>query len=149
MAARDRREMHRRLERLLTHLLKWQYQPSRRQIGHIWRSTIRNRRDELLGLFEQSPAFEPQASEAIHKSYGGARIDTADKTRAAPWQPFLSCSVDGNPGFDPDFWPGAPSDILPRRVVDESESWTEADLQEFTQASWQHIDQHLEDEAYG
>jgi hypothetical protein len=41
------------------------------------------------------------------------------------------------------------NDIPPQSVVDASESWTEGDLQEFTQASWQHIDQHLEDEAYG
>jgi hypothetical protein len=38
-------------------------------------------------------------------------------------------------------------DIPPQSVVDESETWTEADLQEFTQASWQHSDPHLEDEA--
>jgi hypothetical protein len=41
------------------------------------------------------------------------------------------------------------NDIPPQSVVDESASWTEADLQECTPASWQHIDQHLEDEAYG
>ena len=41
------------------------------------------------------------------------------------------------------------NDIPPQSVVDDSESWTEVDLQEFTQASWQHLDQHLEDEAYG
>ena len=41
------------------------------------------------------------------------------------------------------------NDIPPQSVVDASESWTEADLQEFTQTSWQHIDQHLEDETYG
>jgi protoheme ferro-lyase len=41
------------------------------------------------------------------------------------------------------------NDIPPQSVVDDSESWAEEDLQEFTQASWQHIDQHLEDEAYG
>jgi hypothetical protein len=41
------------------------------------------------------------------------------------------------------------NDIPPQSVVDESASWTEADLQEFTQASWQHLDQHLEDETYG
>jgi hypothetical protein len=41
------------------------------------------------------------------------------------------------------------NDIPPQSVVDDSESWTEEDLQAFTQASWQHIDQHLEDEAYG
>jgi hypothetical protein len=41
------------------------------------------------------------------------------------------------------------NDIPPQSVVDDNESWTEEDLQEFTQASWQHIDQHLEDETYG
>jgi hypothetical protein len=40
------------------------------------------------------------------------------------------------------------NDIPPQSVVDESESWTEADLQEFTQASWQQLDQQLEDETY-
>jgi hypothetical protein len=41
------------------------------------------------------------------------------------------------------------NDIPPQSVVDDRESWTEADLQEFTQAGWRHIDQQLEDEAYG
>jgi hypothetical protein len=41
------------------------------------------------------------------------------------------------------------NDIPPQSVVDESASWTEADLQEFTQASWQQLDQQLEDETYG
>ena len=35
--------------------------------------------------------------------------------------------------------------IPPQSVVDDSESWTEEDLQEFTQGSWEHIDQRLED----
>ena len=41
------------------------------------------------------------------------------------------------------------NDIPPQSVVDDSESRTEEDPQEFTQAGWQHLDQHLEDEAYG
>ncbi|MDH3600826.1 MAG: hypothetical protein OEU26_14455 [Candidatus Tectomicrobia bacterium] len=36
------------------------------------------------------------------------------------------------------------NDIPPQSVVDVSESWTEEDLQEFTQASWQYIDEGLE-----
>ena len=40
------------------------------------------------------------------------------------------------------------NDIPPQSVVDASESWTEEDLQEFTQGSWEYIDQHLEDEAH-
>jgi hypothetical protein len=41
------------------------------------------------------------------------------------------------------------NDIPPQSVVDDRESWTEVDLQEFTQAGWRHLDQQLEDEAYG
>ena len=41
------------------------------------------------------------------------------------------------------------NDIPPQSVVDDRESWTEVDLQEFTRASWRHINQHLEDEADG
>jgi len=37
-------------------------------------------------------------------------------------------------------------DIPPQSVVDDRERWTEVGRQEFTQAGWQHIDQHLEDE---
>jgi hypothetical protein len=38
------------------------------------------------------------------------------------------------------------NDISPQSVVDASESWSEEDLQDFAQASWQHIDQNLDDE---
>jgi hypothetical protein len=40
------------------------------------------------------------------------------------------------------------NDIPPQSVIDANESWTEADLQEFTQGSWAHIDQRLEDEEH-
>ena len=40
------------------------------------------------------------------------------------------------------------NDIPPQSVVDVSESWTEADLQEFTQGSWEQINQRLEDEEH-
>jgi hypothetical protein len=40
------------------------------------------------------------------------------------------------------------NDIPPQSVVDDSESWTEEDLQDFTQGSWKYIDQHLEDEEH-
>ena len=37
----QQRELSSRLDVLLMHLLKWQYQPERRQTGHSWRGTIR------------------------------------------------------------------------------------------------------------
>ena len=68
--------------------------------GHSWRSTIRNQRDELLGLFEQSPAL------------GRGPLRPSTKATMAPaWMPQirpgcpgnLSCrvSVDGSPGSRP------------------------------------------------
>lgn len=41
------------------------------------------------------------------------------------------------------------NDIPPQSVVDASESWSDEDLQDFAQASWQQIDQRLEDEEHG
>lgn len=38
------------------------------------------------------------------------------------------------------------NDIPPQSVVDASDSWSEDDLQDFAQASWQHIDQNLDNE---
>ena len=36
------------------------------------------------------------------------------------------------------------NDIASPSVVDDSDSWTDDDLQDFTQMSWQHINEHLE-----
>ena len=38
------------------------------------------------------------------------------------------------------------NDIVPSSEVDDSDSWTEHDLQDFTQMSWQSVDQLLESE---
>jgi hypothetical protein len=38
------------------------------------------------------------------------------------------------------------NDIPPQSVVDYSETWTDDDLHEFSNAGWVHIDQCLEDE---
>jgi hypothetical protein len=45
MAIRDRREVTSRLRVLLTHLLKWKFQPERRTRG--WHGTILTQRDDL------------------------------------------------------------------------------------------------------
>lgn len=93
LGARDHRELRRRLQRLATHLLKWQYQASGRQTGHSWRSTIRTQRDEIAALLEQSPSLRRTVPEALHGRYRRAREDASDQTRlpltifpeACPW----------------------------------------------------------------
>jgi hypothetical protein len=48
MARRDRREVESRLRVLITHRLKWEYQPARR--SRSWLVTIEQQRQELVGL---------------------------------------------------------------------------------------------------
>src|SRR5689334_1246057 len=52
------RELYSRYRILLTHLLKWQYQPAQRTPS--WRITIRNQRDELARLLKISPGLKPK-----------------------------------------------------------------------------------------
>src|SRR5215510_6282384 len=41
------------LKNLVMHLLTWHYQPSGRQIGHSWRSSIHNARDDIAVILER------------------------------------------------------------------------------------------------
>jgi hypothetical protein len=103
--ARDHRELRRRLQRLVTHLLKWQYQPSRRQTGHSWRSTIQTQRQEIADLLEQSPSLRLIVPDALSPRYALARDHASAQTRlplttfpeTCPWTPEQI--------LDTDFWP--------------------------------------------
>ena len=105
LGARDHRELRRRLQRLVTHLLKWQYQPSRRQTGYSWRSTIRMQRQEIADILEQSPALRRTVPDALRARYALAREHASAQTRlpldtfpeTCPWAP--------EQVLDTDFWP--------------------------------------------
>ena len=51
----EQRELASRMAVLLTHLLKWQYQPERR--GNSWRRTIREQRKGLAKRLEKTPSL--------------------------------------------------------------------------------------------
>ena|SRR2546425_3265475 len=105
LGVRDHRELRRRLQRLVTHLLKWQYQPAGRQTGHSWRSTIRTQRQEIADLLEQSPSLCRTVPEALRTRYALAREHASDQTHlplatfpeTCPWTPAQV--------LDADFWP--------------------------------------------
>jgi hypothetical protein len=77
MAKRDRREVFSRLVVLLTHLLKWEYQPDRR--SGSWRGTIREQRRELKQLLE-SRTLRSHAEAVLADAYAEARRQAADET---------------------------------------------------------------------
>jgi hypothetical protein len=80
MAKRDRREVFSRLTTLLTHLLKWEYQPRKR--SRSWETTIRIQRDDLQDLLE-SKTLRNHALEELPKAYARAVTYAAGETGLA------------------------------------------------------------------
>jgi hypothetical protein len=75
----EKRELRSRLQVLLMHLLKWQYQPQRR--SHSWQSTITEQRIQLAGLLQDSPSLKPHLEEIFEDCYQAARQMEATETQ--------------------------------------------------------------------
>ena len=78
MGSRERRELANRLTVLLTHLLKWQFQPSRQ--GASWTLTIRVQRMDIADLLNDEPGLIPEIPQAFEKAYRKARLLAANET---------------------------------------------------------------------
>ncbi|MBD2695110.1 DUF29 domain-containing protein [Anabaena catenula] len=63
----DQRELKSRLEVLLQHLLKWQYQPSMR--SGSWQNTIAEQRNRIEDLLQDSPSLNPYLEEVLADCY--------------------------------------------------------------------------------
>ena len=57
----EQRELANRMAVLLTHLLKWQFQPERQ--GSSWKRTIREQRRGLEARLEETPSLRAKLSE--------------------------------------------------------------------------------------
>ncbi len=81
MGKRDRRTVESRLEVLLAHLLKWQYQPERR--SGSWRATIRTQRSRLELTLRDSPSLRAEVPAMVSRRYVKAVALAADQTGIA------------------------------------------------------------------
>jgi len=75
----EKRELRSRLQVLLMHLLKWQYQSQKR--SHSWQSTITEQRIHLTGLLRDSPSLKPHLEEIFEDCYQDARQMAAIETQ--------------------------------------------------------------------
>jgi hypothetical protein len=75
MGKRERRSLFSRTERLIEHLLKWQYQPDRR--GGSWRRTIVMQRQGIARLLAENPSFRITLGEVVAEAYRSAAQITA------------------------------------------------------------------------
>jgi Domain of unknown function DUF29 len=80
MAKRDRREVFSRLVVLLSHLLKWEYQPEGRSLP--WRGAILEQQRELRQLLE-SGTLRNHAAAVFADAYADARKQAAADTGLA------------------------------------------------------------------
>jgi hypothetical protein len=105
LGKRDRRELEHRLEVLLMHLLKWRYQPERRERSRSWRSTIREQRRRLTRLLQDSPSLRSEASALLDDGYPYARGKALDETRLPPETLPSTCPWTAVQVLDDEFWP--------------------------------------------
>jgi hypothetical protein len=67
LGKQQRQELRNRLEVLLEHLLKWQYQPEGR--SKSWFYTIREQRQKIQRHLKENPSLKPYLAEAIEIGY--------------------------------------------------------------------------------
>lgn len=81
LAKRDRRSLRSHLQVLMHHLLKWQAQPDNRSSN--WEGSIRNARDEIQGILEDSPSLWNELLQDLRGVYQKARLYAAKDTGLA------------------------------------------------------------------
>lgn len=92
MGRSERRALESRLKVLLTHLLKWQHQPSHR--GRSWMLTIKEQRRSLAHLLKANPSLRNHLDDLLQDAYelailAAARETGLDETvfpQICPWQ---------------------------------------------------------------
>lgn len=73
----EKKELRSRMQVLLVHLLKWTYQANLR--GPSWRRTIRDQREEIVNVVDDSPSLRPYLETALSRSYLGATLKAAEE----------------------------------------------------------------------
>jgi len=103
MGRGERKELASRLEVLLTHLLKWRFQPARR--GNSWRSTIKEQRKRIADHVAENPSLLASLEEIFAKAYGYA-VDAAERETGLDANTFpTECPWTFAETINEDFWP--------------------------------------------
>lgn len=103
LGRKERQELKNRLSILIGHLLKWEYQSTKR--SHSWSATIRLQRRELLKLLNENPSLQSSTIVAMTEAYENGR-DLASAETNLPLSTFpAQCSYLWTDLLDIDFYP--------------------------------------------
>ena len=106
MAGNERRALGSRLQGLLLHLLKWQFQPDKRRTGHSWEDSIVEARERLHDMLDDGGSLRHFVEPLLGRHYPRARR-TAVRQTGLPRDTFpATCPWTPEQVLDPDFWPG-------------------------------------------
>lgn len=100
------RSLESQLTRLMTHLLKWQYQPEGRAwSGNSWKASIHGARRDIQKLLRKNPGLKPKLPEAFEDAYASA-VDWAIAETNLPEARFpTACPWSLEQALDDGFWP--------------------------------------------
>ena len=105
MGRSERQQLTRRLEILLTHLLKWRYQPDFR--GRSWQLTILEQRRRIAKLLAANPSLQAELDACFLDAYDDARFGAMKET-GIPLNTFLEIpEVDLSNTLSLEYWPDA------------------------------------------
>ena len=109
LGKQQRQELRNRLEILLGHLLKWQFQPSKR--SKSWFVTLREQRRKIGYLLKENPSLKPYLPEALQIGYENG-IDLAVRETSLTYKDFpTECPYSLEEVLETTFFPGEPSDL--------------------------------------
>jgi Domain of unknown function DUF29 len=105
LSRRERRALESRLLQLVVHLLKWRYQPSGRQTGHSWESSIREQRLRLARRLRESPSLRPTLPALLADIYPEAVLRASRQTHVPEAALPSACLWSVEQILADDFWP--------------------------------------------
>jgi len=103
MGKSHHRALQSRLEVLLMHLLKWQFQPERQ--SRSWTFTIKEQRLRIGTLMRKNPSLQSQVPEALKEGYGYAVFAAAEETGLDNTTFPTECPWTFTQIMDEQFWP--------------------------------------------
>ena len=103
MGRKDKKAIQNNLVMVLTHLLKYQFQPDQRSSG--WRGSIVEHRRRLRYDFKESPRLRGHASEVFTEAYEDAREQASAESGLPPRAFPKSSPYTLEQTLDPDYLP--------------------------------------------
>lgn len=78
LAKRDFKKLRSYIRVILIHMLKWDWQPERRDVS--WRKSINESRKRVWSELASSPSFRPRIPEAVEQAFEWARMEAWHET---------------------------------------------------------------------